>query len=248
MYPSRITWRILVFLAITHCACAGSPESDAKAIAKQSGFSYWSAVEKVTFTYNEIQGGKQTSRTWTWSPETEEVTLKTSGQDPVTYRRMNIPANLRYIDGQFAKDQFLLLLPFYLVWDNLSQITKAVEPEPAPISGEPVNLLTIEFAAFSHSDAAPPATKSCGYSRGDRCDVFYDDNFNVQGIHFYRKGESQPTLTTTWEAVGNFGGLQISQERNMPDTGKIYFTNVSVKFEGNPFPVTPTNPTTVEAE
>lgn len=185
-------------------------KADVARIAEKAGLGSWDAVTVIKFTIQVDRDGKQEKRTWTWGPKSHQVTLEEAGQEPVTYNRSNLTDGVQKFDGQFVNDERWLLLPFHLVWDAGTTLTKSPESEPAPISGEPMSMLTIAYPQVG----------------GDSYDVFYDDAYVVQGIHF---SAGPSAMVTTWENVKAFEGLQLSLDRNMPSGDKITFTDVYVK-------------------
>lgn len=191
----------------------------AKEIANAHGFENWKNVSKIEFSFQVIRDsvvGK--GRSWTWKPQTNEVTM-TAGEKTESYTRDNLNNINMAADRAFINDKFWLLIPFQLIWDTSATISESKKAE-APISKTELNMITLTYP------------KEGGYTPGDAYDIFYDDNYMIKEWVF-RKGNSlEPSLTTTFENIKDYNGIKIATDHKR-EGGKwnLNFTDIIITMK-----------------
>lgn len=191
----------------------------AEKIANANGIDNWKNVSKIAFTFNVDRDSSHFERSWTWHPKTGDVTL-ISGKDTISYNQMAVDSTTLKADESFINDSFWLLAPFHLVWDKGTTISGFVK-EDAPMSKMTMNKITVSYPS-----------NGGGYTPGDAYDFYFGDDYLVKEW-IYRKGNSkeEPSMITSWDNYQDFNGLKIAKEhKNLEGNFKLYFTNVTVKF------------------
>jgi len=120
-------------------------------------------------------------------------------------------------DANFINDQYWLLAPFNLAWDDSVKFSEK-KNVVSPISKDTLNLLTATYGGEG------------GYTPGDAYDFYYGDDFMVKEWTYRKGNDSVPSMTTTWEDYKTYNGLNLAT-MHKDETGnfKLYFTNISVK-------------------
>ena len=217
---------ILLIILSSYLACKQEPSakatnaipSEAVNIAKAHGIEQWDAVQEISFRFNISRDSMTFGRSWRWNPKSGDVTRYTD-MDTVSYNRAAMDSAQMAVDRQFINDKFWLLIPFQLVWDNgvtYSDSKAAV----APISGEPMQVLTIQYA------------DSVGYTPGDAYDIFYDNQSIIREWQYRREGNPTPNLVNTFTSYQTFNGLVLATEhRRAEGDWNLFFTDITVLKE-----------------
>jgi hypothetical protein len=147
-------------------------------IAQANGLDQWEEVDSLTYEFIvEMKGETVAKRKWSWKPDINEVTMLDTAIDSlesITYNRAE-KENFKSIDKKFINDQYWLLYPFHLVWDD--DIKKSVkEGVEAPISGEKMTELTVKY-----SDKK-------GYTPGDTYKVYVDGDYMIREWSYIPQG------------------------------------------------------------
>ena len=195
-----------------------SEQQEAWKIAEAYGAEDWDKVKEIKFTFNVDRGENHMERSWTWNPQTKDITMK-AGDDTVNYNRNDMDSLAVTSDKGFINDSYWLLAPLHLVWDD-AKIT-VQDTATAPISKDMMHKITLTYGG----DAG-------GYTPGDAYDMFYGDDYVVKEW-IYRSGNSpQPSMMTTWEDYEDIDGIKVAKTHKGPDGDfKLYFTNVAVETE-----------------
>ena len=189
-------------------------------IANAHGFENWKDVIEVTFTFNVDRGENHSERSWVWKPKSGDISMS-SAEQKLNYNRAKMDSVVLKTDAAFINDKYWLLAPFQLMWDENITFSEK-ENVLAPISKDTLNMVTIVYG------------NEGGYTPGDAYDFFYDKNYKIKEWN-YRKGNAEePSMTTTWEDYENFNGIEIAKTHKDSTGGfKLYFTNISVKKDGD---------------
>lgn len=190
----------------------------AKKVAAAYGVDNFKNAKAMTFTFNAKQGtAAVSSRGWNWNIVENIVTMITT-KETVTYRRDTIKsAAMKSIDQKFINDQYWIIFPYHLVWDNGFTLTTK-EKAVSPISKKNRTLLTVQYDSQG------------GYTPGDAYDLYLDNNFMICEWTYRSGGTQKPTFSTTWQDIIKIKGLTIATNHQSAD-GKfsIYFNDVTVK-------------------
>ncbi len=224
----RPLFLFLAFLALTACKEAASPDMVTQAarppekdllgaLAEKHGFSHWSRVNRIRFTFNVERGGTvSTQRSWIWEVRENRVTRIAEG-DTLTYLRSEVDSATARADAGFINDKYWLLAPYQWIWDRASITHDYQEAASGPISGESMAKLTITYG------------QEGGYTPGDAYDFYFGKDSVVREWVYRRGNQPEPSLATTWEGYEEHGGLLIStMHQNADGSFKLYFTGVAV--------------------
>lgn len=199
-------------------AASGSPAPTrarvfADRIAARYGLAEFPKVKSIRFTFNVRHDGKDTAREWTWFPAEDSVLFK--GKDPkglriqAAYSRRNKYSmgseTVAGIDKDFTSDQYWLLFPLHLAWDQGLDLKL----------GEG-GLLTVRYPTPG------------GTAPGDAYDLMADSAGTIRSWIFRRGGSDTITLRVDWAKPADVHGLPISLERRGEKGFKVWFTNVKV--------------------
>jgi len=196
-------------------------------IADSYGIASFDQVDEIRYTFNLKRGEKQAKRSWIWWPKSDRVEYWPGGDQAkaVRYSRSELSGSssdeLKKVDAAFINDQYWLLFPFHLVWDQQTTVAD-VGRQPMPIGGQTARSVVVTY---------PP---SGGYTPGDVYELFIDpDNRLIQWI--YRKGGSvEPTLSATWQDYRKAGPLTLALDHQGPNADfRVRFSDVAVKLKGS---------------
>lgn len=188
-------------------------------VADAHGFQNWTSVKEITFTFNVDRDSMHFERSWAWKPKLNEVTA-ISGPDTLVYNRKDMDSTAFKTNGGFINDRYWLMAPFNLMWDSKSYTFEHTADTKAPISGEPMQKLTIVYK------------NEGGYTPGDAYDLYFKDDHIIREWVYRKSNQEEPSLTATWENYTDVGGLKLAQEHNRPEGNtKLYFTGLTVKKE-----------------
>jgi len=231
MKPLKI-WVQVAAAALLLLACATTKQQKGSAdirrdIAGSYGIASFGQVDEIRFTFNVKLGEKQVKRSWNWWPKSDKVEYWPGGDQTkaVRYSRSDLKGSasdeIKKIDAAFINDQYWLLFPFHLVWDQQTTVAD-VGRQPMPIGGQSARSVVVTY---------PP---SGGYTPGDVYELFIGpDNRLIQWI--YRKGGSvEPTRVTTWQDYRTVGPLTLALDhRGSTADFRVWFSDVAVKLNGS---------------
>jgi hypothetical protein len=197
-------------------AATAAPRDLLDSLAAAHGFGQWQKVNEIRFTFNVDRDTSHFERSWIWAPKTNRVTRILNG-DTLTYLRSEVDSTLMGADGSFINDKYWFLAPYQWVWDRNSFTHTFSRQVPAPISGVPMDKLTIVYGAEG------------GYTPGDAYDFFIGKDSLVAEWVFRRGNQPEPSLAATWEEYLEMMGLKLaSMHKNAEGNFKLYFTGIEV--------------------
>jgi hypothetical protein len=142
----------MVLLSILHdCPFAVGREKPLHIlVAEKYGVKEFDKIQELSYTFNVIIGDKTIVRKWKWEPKNKKVTYfeDKKGKSEYAYHRDKLESgdknkNLK-VDKWFINDQYWLLFPFHLVWDDHVEITER-EKNKSPIQKEYCRVLEIIY-------------------------------------------------------------------------------------------------------
>lgn len=196
-------------------------------LADAYGIQKFDTVEELRYTFNVKLPDRTISRSWSWEPKKDRVTFKGTAEQggTVAYNRSDLAKQpteeLKKIDASFVNDNYWLIFPLRLFWDQSAKVTAYQAPVKLPIGTGQATRLVVKY----------PDNE--GYTPGDVYELFIDkSNRMVQWI--YRKGgDPKPTRITTWEDYKKVGPLTLALDHNSPDgVFRMWFTDVAVRLSG----------------
>lgn len=211
-------YTLLLFLISLLLSCTDTQQEQTivQKIAEANGFENFEDVEELRYTFNvKVNDTLRTSRAWTWNPKTNMVTL-TTPDSTVTYNHKTEAAANEKTDQRFINDQYWLLFPFHLVWDDMEW--ENTEEAIAPISGEQMQRVTVTYP-----DGA-------GYTPGDQYEVYFGDDHIIREWVYLSGGSRENPFPATWEDYKEFNGINIAQmHRSKDGSFELFFTDVSIE-------------------
>jgi hypothetical protein len=218
----------VIAIAVTACSTPQpAPTSDVRhQIAGAYGSDSFSRVEVIEYTFNVQIGDKHIQRSWIWWPQVEQVEfISGTDQESTMYNRLeldqNPPADIKQIDAWFINDNYWLLFPLHLAWDQQATV------EDTGHQNLPLGQGTAKCVVVSYPKAG-------GYTAGDVYELFLDENHIITQWVYRRGGSVTPTRITTWEDNRKLGPMMVSLDHRTDD-GKfrVWFTDVAVKLHGS---------------
>ncbi|MEM7008800.1 MAG: hypothetical protein AAF462_06645 [Thermodesulfobacteriota bacterium] len=188
-------------------------------IADAYGFQSFDKVSEIQYTFNARLGDKTIKRSWVWNPKDNKVTYKENGET-VTYNQNDLSSaseEIKDIDAKFINDQYWLIFPFHLVWDDGIRIEVEDQKLDLPLGSGSSTKISVIY----------PETG--GYTPGDIYDLYLDDNSMITKWVYRKGGSDAPTRVSTWEDNMELGSITISLNRQDPDSDfRVWFTDVIV--------------------
>ena len=208
---------IIAILLLFSCKSEPTEElSVVEKIAAANGLEDFEKLEEIRYTFNvRVNDSLRTSRAWQWDLTNQDVTL-TTADTSISYNHSTEAAAHPETDHRFINDQYWLLFPFHLVWDQMEY--EHFPEATAPISGKKMQQLTVKYPADE------------GYTPGDVYEVFFDENYMIQEWVYKSGGSEENPFASTWEDYENFGGLKIAKKhQNQDGTFELFFSDISVR-------------------
>ncbi len=192
-------------------------------VARAYGSDSFSQIEVIEYTFNVKIGDKHIQRSWVWWPRVEKVEFKShNGQESMLYNRrelgQNPPQNVKKVDAWFINDNYWLLFPIHLAWDQQATVEDTGHQD-MPMGQGSAKCVVVSYP------------KTGGYTAGDVYELFVDENYMLTQWVYRRGGSPTPTRITTWEDNRKLGPLTVSLNHR-GDDGKfrVWFTNVAIKL------------------
>ncbi|MFO7707134.1 MAG: hypothetical protein R6V84_03100 [Desulfobacterales bacterium] len=211
--------------------CVGRPHIDSPRVrlAEAYGLRDFGEIEELRYTFNVSLPDRVVSRSWAWEPKTDRVTFMGSAEQggTVAYDRSALAGQaeetIRKIDPQFVNDNYWLLFPLRLFWDQSALVTADQELQKLPIGTGQAERLVVRY----------PTNE--GYTPGDVYELFIDGSGRIAQWVYRRGGDPQPTRITTWVGYQKVGPLTLSLDHRSADGSfRVWFTDVAVRLTGRP--------------
>lgn len=185
-------------------------------IARANGLENFDRIKEISYTFNvKVNDSLRTSRAWTWNPKSNKVILTTK-DSTVTYDHKSEAGQHEWVDQRFINDQYWLLFPFHLEWDEMEW--EHEKEAKAPISGKIFQKITVTY----------PSDK--GYTPGDVYEVFYDNSLLIREWTYRPGGSTEKAFPATWEDYKDFSGIKIAtRHRNKDGSFELFFSDVEIR-------------------
>lgn len=185
-------------------------------IAYANGLKEFEEVKELSYTFNVKRNDSLvTSRSWKWKPQVDSVTF-IQGEDSVSYNTLKEAEQYPDIDPKFINDQYWLLFPYHLVWDEMEY--EHIKEAEAPISGKKFQKMVVTYPS------------DVGYTPGDVYELYFDEDFVVQEWVYIPKGDSSKGSAFTWEDYRDLNGLRLAtRHRNKDGSFELFFSDLSVE-------------------
>ena len=231
MKPHRTSLVALLVISLSFAAvaAAGPKEADVRArLGTANGAQQFGQVEELRYTFNVQLPDRTISRAWSWEPKKDRVTFRGTADQggTVTYERASLASaseQVKKLDPQFVNDNYWLIFPLRLAWDEAAFVTAYQAPTKLPIGTGEARRLVVKY----------PDNE--GYTPGDVYELFVDKSYRIVQWIYRKGGDRTPTRITTWEDYRTAGPLTLSLDHKSAD-GKfrVWFTDVAVRVTGKP--------------
>ncbi|MGI8583810.1 MAG: hypothetical protein ACR2KX_16555 [Chitinophagaceae bacterium] len=201
--------------------CCNQPSSKknlTKQIAEANGVDNFKNVQMLEFIFNvQKDTAAPASRHWQWYPKSNEVVFITDSSNLKFKRTDTSTQELKKLNARFTNDEYWLLYPFHLDWDNGMELLDS-SMKPAPISGKSMHKITTKY---NNKD---------GFTPGDMYYLYLDETEHIREWEYHKGASAEASLVTTWENYKDYSGLQIAQDHKSKD-GKfhLWFTGIQIK-------------------
>ena len=228
---AQVKFSYLTLLIVIVIAACNTPQPKPTGdirhqIAGAYGSESFHQIEVIEYTFNVQIGDKHIKRSWIWWPQVEQVEFKGGAdQESTLYNRLELghdpPQDVKQVDAWFINDNYWLLFPIHLAWDQQATV------EDTGHRDLPMGQGTAKCVVVSYP-------KTGGYTAGDVYELFVDENHMLTQWVYRRGGSATPTRITTWEEHRKLGPLTVSLD-HYGDNGKfrVWFTDVTVKLHGS---------------
>jgi hypothetical protein len=210
-------------------ACAGWQRFDSPRVqlAEAYGLAHFDQVEELRYTFNVQLPDRVISRAWSWEPKKDRVTFRgTAAQGgTVSYDRSSLAGSpneaIQKVDPWFINDNYWLIFPLRLFWDQSAAVSADEAPAQLPIGAGHAQRIVVRY----------PSNE--GYTPGDVYELFIGASGRIDQW-VYRKGaDPKPTRITTWEDYRRVGPLTLSLDhRGSENNFRVWFTDVAVRLAG----------------
>ena len=204
----------------------------AEEMAKAHGLDSFGQIEGIRFTFDAELPGVKRYHKWEWNPKTDTVSYEGKDKDgkPVkaTYQRAQLGSQSdvikNEIDPAFVNDQYWLVFPFHVVWDQSATVTDE-GMQKLPQGNGSAERVVVKYP----SDG--------GDSPGDTWELYVGPDKRIAEFIFRRGGAMKPnTVITTWTDYKKAGPLLVSTDHRGTADGapvRVSFSDVSVKVTGS---------------
>ncbi len=207
-----------LFVVLISCDRPSSEKGIGHQIAEANGIEHFKKVEMLEFIFNRQRDTiPPSARHWQWFPKTNEVIFISDSLTTKFKRNDTTTQELKKLNALFTNDEYWLLYPFHLSWDNGLEMLDSSN-KIAPISGKSLRKITTKY------------NDKVGFTPGDMYSVYVDEKLRVQEWVYHKTGAEEPSLVTTWENYKDYNGMHLAQDHVSRD-GKfrVWFTGISIK-------------------
>jgi len=219
----------LVLAGVAGCAGANRVASPREELADAYGLKHFDQVEELRYTFNVQLPDRVISRAWSWEPKQDRVTFRGTAEQggSVVYERSALAGQpseqIKKVDPWFVNDNYWLLFPLRLSWDQSASVTADEAPAALPIGTGSARRVVVRY---------PPNE---GYTPGDVYELFIGASDRIVQWIYRKGGDPKPTRIATWEDYRRVGPLTLSLDHRGPDgVFRVWFTDVAVRVTGQP--------------
>jgi hypothetical protein len=223
---------VLAMLVLGATSRAQEKPPIAQQLAKAAGLDAFGQVEAIRYTFNLDLPDLKVSRTWTWEPKADRVSYDGKGKagEPVkaTYVRSQLGSQAAVVqdevDPAFVNDQYWLLFPFHVAWDDSARV-EDTGMHKLPLGKGSARRVMVKYPAEE------------GYTPGDTWELYVGKDNRIEEFIYHRGGPKKPSIVvTTWADYKKAGPLLVSLDHRGTADGKpvrVSFSGVSVKLTGS---------------
>ncbi|MCW3093593.1 MAG: hypothetical protein JWP81_4662 [Ferruginibacter sp.] len=185
-------------------------------IANANGVKEFSKVKSIEFTFDLHKDSLHVERHWKWMPAANTVIFYDKG-DSTKFTVMDTStADLKKLNAQFTNDQYWLLFPLHLQWDEGYTFTDN-GVTTGPVTEKSYHKYTVQYNGKD------------GFTPGDMYELYVDSSSLIQEWAFHRSGVKEPTIMVSWGNYEDFNGIKIARShKSKQGDFQLNFTGVSV--------------------
>jgi hypothetical protein len=223
----------MAMLLLASTSWAQQRPAIAEQIAKAYGLDSFNQVEAIRYTWNASIGDFKLAHAWVWEPKADRVSYEGKDKDgkpvKVSYVRSQLSSQpdavKNEIEPAFVNDQYWVLFPFHVYWDNSSDV-KDMGMQKLPLGKGSARQVVVKYPA-----------ESGGYTPGDTWTLFVGDDYRVKEFVYHRGGPKKPSVViATWADYKKAGPILFATDHRGTADGKplrIFFSDVAVKVTGS---------------
>ena len=166
----------------------------AEQMAKTYGLDSFGQIEGIRYTFNAEVSDVKLSRTWEWNPKTDTVSYEGKDKEgkavKATYQRAQLgnqsDAIKNEIDPAFLNDQYWLLFPLHVAWDQSATVTDE-GMQKLPLGNASAERVVVKYPSEG------------GYAPGDTWELYVGADKRVEEFIYHRGGPTKPSIViATW--------------------------------------------------
>src|SRR5215831_1503166 len=192
----------------------------AEQIAKTFGLDSFGQIEAIRYTFNLDLGALKLSRAWVWEPKADWISYegKDKAGKPVkaTYVRAQLSSQPAVVQDEvapaFVNDQYWLLFPFHVVWDEGADV-QDLGRHKRPLGKGSARRVVVKYGAAG------------GYAPGDTWELYVGADHRVAEFIYHGGGsgiQKRPRVLIATDHRGTADGKPV----------RVFFSHVSVKLVG----------------
>jgi hypothetical protein len=228
----RLSAFSMLLLILPATSWAQQRPAIAEQMSKTYGLDSFGQVEGIRYTFNAELPGVKLSHTWEWNPKTDTVSYEGKDKEgkpvKVAYQRSQLgsqsDAIKNEIDPAFVNDQYWLLFPFHVIWDQSATVTDD-GMQKLPLGSGSAERVVVKYPSEG------------GDSPGDTWELYVGPDKRIAEFIYHRGSTKKPSVViATWEGYKKAGPLLISTDhRGTADEKplRISLSDVSVKVTGS---------------
>jgi hypothetical protein len=228
----RLSAFSMLLLILPATSWAQQRPAIAEQMSKTYGLDSFGQVEGIRYTFNAELPGVKLSHTWEWNPKTDTVSYEGKDKEgkpvKVAYQRSQLgsqsDAIKNEIDPAFVNDQYWLLFPFHVMWDQSATVTDD-GMQKLPLGSGSAERVVVKYPSEG------------GDSPGDTWELYVGPDKRIAEFIYHRGSTKKPSVViATWEGYKKAGPLLISTDhRGTADEKplRISLSDVSVKVTGS---------------
>jgi hypothetical protein len=217
----------LTLLLVAGCAGWQRSDSPRDRLADAYGLKNFAQVEELRYTFNVQLPDRVLSRAWSWEPKKDRVTFRGTAEQggAVSYDRSILAGQaseqVKKVDPWFVNDNYWLIFPLRLFWDQAATVSADESPAALPIGTGQAKRVVVRY----------PSNE--GYTPGDVYELFIGASDRIEQWIYRKGGDPKPTRIATWEDYRRVGPLTLSLDHRGPDgIFRVWFTDVAVRVAG----------------
>ena len=224
---SRISLTLTAFLLLISCSSEENNDLDpvirsfSEQVAYEYGAENWDQIKSISYTFVIEREDTTIKRKWRWLPPKDSVYYSYRSGDSViniAFKKSTLDTTSEAMinaDMRFINDQYWLLFPLQIMWNEVE--TEEIASQPAPISGQNATQLNVKFG-------------NGGYTPNDVYELYINEENRIIEWMYKRGGSEENSSAYTWEKHQLIGPLLIAMlHRHQDGKRAIRFEDVVIE-------------------